>query len=127
MPPFLSQRASDNIEQLVGNRLLTALVVKQRQVLKQLVGIVGCRLHGNRTGRMLGRIRVEQDRIQLQSDYTGKQLTQNHVGRRLYDVIESHLPSDFSSGCASPADESEERSSGRYCSRVSTCDAVDLK
>ena len=68
---FLRHRTADNIKQLVGDGLLTRLVVHQGEFLKQVVGIVGSDLHGHGTGSMLGCIRIEQHRVELQAEHLG--------------------------------------------------------
>ena len=56
-------RTTDNIKKFVGNCLLTTLVVLQVELPEQFVGIIGSRLHGHHSCRMLGSIAVEQGRV----------------------------------------------------------------
>ena len=57
---------SNNVEQLVGNGLLTALVVLKIQSTEQFVGIVGGRLHGHHSRGMLAGNAVEQCSVEHQ-------------------------------------------------------------
>ena len=63
LPEKLFHTSANDVQQLIRNRLLAALVVLLRQILNQLIGIVRGSLHGKHTCRVLGSVRIQQDRI----------------------------------------------------------------
>ena len=72
----LCHRTTDDIQQFIRNGLLTSLVVNHGQFLYQFIAIVGRNLHGHRTCRMFGCIRVEQNGVDLHPQYLRKLILQ---------------------------------------------------
>ena len=80
----LFQATADNIEQLIRNGLLTALVILFRQILNQLIGIVCRRLHGKHTGSMFRSIGIEKH---------GKYLLTQHFWQKFrYQLADRKVP-----------------------------------
>ena len=68
----LCQRAAHDVEQLVGDGLLAALVVEQRQLLDEVVGVVGGHLHRHRAGGVLGRARIQGHGVELHAEHPAR-------------------------------------------------------
>ena len=79
--------SSDDIQQLVGDHLLTALVVLQGQFLGQVVGVVVGDLHRHHPGGVLGGQRVQQRGVDRQVQEFWKQEILELFDRRLVDEI----------------------------------------
>lgn len=87
LPEKLFHTSANDVQQLIRNRLLAALVVLLRQILNQLIGIVRGSLHGKHTCRVLGSVRIQQDRINLLAQHFRKKLGHQLGSRGFYNVI----------------------------------------
>src|SRR5438270_10615645 len=76
-----------NFEEFGGDRSLTDLVVFERQVLDELLGVVGRALHRNHPRRVLGGTRVEDHLIDLKIDMVWKHGGEHLVYVRLEEIL----------------------------------------
>ena len=78
---------ANNVEQFVGDGLLTALVVLQIELAKQFVGIIRSRLHGHHASSMLRGHAVEECRVEHQVGKLRDELRENRVHVGLHDEV----------------------------------------
>ena len=114
---LLLERGSNDVEQLCCDGGLTCLVVHEREVVEQLVGIVGGCLHGDDAGGVLGCQAVEYGGVEPESYALGQQRLKELLAGGLDDVIVLDVV-----GCGIPS-----RLTGSRGSVVMTWVAVFLK
>ena len=58
---------TNDVDKFVGDDVLTGLVVLDLEFLRQLVGIVGCDVHGSHAGAMFGCQCIQHDGVEIGS------------------------------------------------------------
>ena len=75
------------IQDFRSDLLLAGFVVLEREVLQEVLTVVGGRLHGHGAGGVLGRVAVQQGGIELQFKGLRKEVLQQFGGGGFEDVI----------------------------------------
>src|SRR5687768_16788139 len=80
--------AADDVEQLLGDRRLPRLVVREREVRDQRVRVVRRVVHGLHARGVLARERLEQQAVEEHLDEPRDELLEDHLRARLEDVLD---------------------------------------
>src|SRR3954467_8548875 len=78
-----SVRAGRDLDHLASDVGLSDLVVRERQVLDELLGVLGCVLHRDHPGALLARLALEHRLVDAGRDVAGEERSQEVRGAGL--------------------------------------------